>query len=89
LAIALQCRVLMSQPKDPLLPPRYEIRIVAGQLDSAAAAALAGLNVVSDGTLTVVTGEFDQAALHGLLERIRSLDLELFDVRRARGFSEG
>ncbi len=79
----------MPQPKDPLLPPRYEIRIVAGQLDRVAAAALAGLNVVSDGTLTVVTGEFDQAALHGLLERIRSLDLELFDVRRARGFSEG
>jgi hypothetical protein len=79
----------MPQPKDPLLPPHYEIRIVAGQLDSTAAAALAGLNVVSDGTLTVVTGEFDQAALHGLLERIRSLDLELFDVRRARGFSEG
>lgn len=79
----------MPQPKDPLLPQRYEIRIVASQLDSVTAAALAGLDVVSDGTLTVVTGEFDQAALHGLLERIRSLGLELFDVRRARGFSDG
>jgi hypothetical protein len=61
--------------------PIYEIRIT-GQLDEASAAAFAGLEVASQGQVTVITGEFDQAALHGLLERIRLLGLDLVEARR-------
>ena len=64
--------------------PTYEIRIT-GQLDETSAAAFAGLDVVSRGQVTVITGEFDQAALHGLLERIRLLGLDLVEARRVGG----
>lgn len=64
-------------------PSVYEIRI-AGRLDEATLIAFAGLEVVCRGQLTIITGEFDQAALHGLLERIRSLGLDLVDARRVR-----
>ena len=63
---------------------RYEIRI-AGHLDEATIAALGDPDVVVGGAVTVITGDFDQAALHGLLERIRSLGLELVEARRVRG----
>lgn len=66
---------------------RYEIRI-AGRLDEAAAAAFTGLRVTVRGSVTVLAGDFDQAALHGLLERIRSLGLDLMDARRVRGAPE-
>jgi hypothetical protein len=66
------------------VPARYEIRI-AGQLDETAAAAFAGLKVTARGDVTVVRGEFDQASLQGLLERIRSLGLDLIEARRVRG----
>lgn len=65
---------------------RYEIRI-AGHLDEATAAAtFGGLNVSTRSGVTVISGELDQAGLHGVLERIRSLHLELVDARRARRF---
>jgi hypothetical protein len=64
--------------------PTYEIR-VAGRLDETTAAAFTGLDVASRGEVTVISGEFDQAALHGLLERIRSLGLDLLEARRVRG----
>lgn len=66
------------------MPPRFEIRF-AGRPDLAAGKVFAGLDLVSDGKLTVVSGEFDQAALHGLLERVRALGLDLVEVRRVRG----
>jgi hypothetical protein len=62
-------------------PPSYEIRL-AGQLDETREAAFAGLNLASHGQVTVITGEFDQAALHGLLERIWLLGLDLVEARR-------
>lgn len=68
------------------MPARYEIRI-AHPLDEVLAAAFEGLEVRADGDFTVVIGDFDQAALHGMLERIRVLGLELVDVRRVRGSS--
>jgi hypothetical protein len=61
----------------------YEIRIV-GQLDTEAAAAFADLSITASGGMTVLRGEFDQAGLHGLLEWIRALDLDLVDARRVR-----
>jgi hypothetical protein len=61
----------------------YEIR-VAGQLDMAAAAAFADLSITVSGGMTVLRGEFDQAGLHGLLEWIRALHLDLVDARRVR-----
>ncbi|MBV9793383.1 MAG: hypothetical protein JO016_05520 [Actinobacteria bacterium] len=64
----------------------YEIR-VAGRLDEAlAAAAFGGLTVKVRGGVTILRGNLDQAALHGVLERIRSLHLELLDARRTRRF---
>jgi hypothetical protein len=61
----------------------YEIR-VTGQLDTAAAAAFADLSITASGGMTMLRGEFDQAGLHGLLEWIRALGLDLVDARRVR-----
>jgi hypothetical protein len=62
--------------------PTYEVRI-AGQLDETPITAFADLAVISRGEVTVITGQFDQAALHGLLEMIRSLGVDLLEARRA------
>jgi hypothetical protein len=62
-------------------PGRYEIR-VKGHLDSHWAAWFDGLTLAhgSDGT-TVIRGQVaDQAALHGLLQKIRDLGLPLISV---------
>jgi hypothetical protein len=59
----------------------YEIRI-AGQLDDTTLVAFAGLEVTHYDQVTVIVGEFDQAALHGMLELIRSLSLDLLEARR-------
>ena len=67
---------------------RYEIRI-GGRLDERATAAFAGLDVADRGSVTVIRGEFDQAGLHGVLERIRFLGLDLVEVRRVRRSSAG
>jgi hypothetical protein len=60
---------------------RYEIR-VAHRLDDEMAAVFEGLEVTADGETTVISGEMDQAALHGMLERVRMLRLELLEARR-------
>jgi hypothetical protein len=60
---------------------RYEIRLT-GHLDARWAAWFDGLTVryESDGT-TVISGSIaDQAALHGLLQRVRDLGLTLVSV---------
>jgi hypothetical protein len=62
---------------------RYEIR-VNGVLGGGWSAWFDGLQVTSDDRgQTIIAGPVaDQAALHGLLARIRDLGLELLVVRR-------
>ncbi len=61
---------------------RYEIR-VEGILDQRWTAWFEGLQVDSDGSQAVLSGPVtDQAALHGLLNRVRDLGLVLISVRR-------
>lgn len=60
----------------------YEIRIV-GSLGPAAQEAFSELSVETEPTVTVLRGNMDQAALHGLLDRVRALGLELVDIHRA------
>jgi hypothetical protein len=61
----------------------YEIR-VNGVLGSGWSAWFDGLQVTSDehGQTTIAGPVIDQAALHGLLAKIRDLGLELLVVRR-------
>ena len=62
---------------------RYEIR-VEGILDARWSAWFDGLRVSSDasGTTTIAGPVRDQAALHGLLGKVRDLGLPLIAVRR-------
>ena len=62
--------------------PRYEIR-VRGRVSEAALAAFEGMDADVATTETVLHGPVeDQTDLHGLLDRIQSLGLELVEVRR-------
>jgi hypothetical protein len=65
-------------------PVRYEIRI-QGLLDQRWSSWFDGLTVTSqpDSATTLIAGPVtDQAALHGLLAKIRDLGLPLLSVRR-------
>ena len=65
---------------------RYEVRL-KGHLDAHWTAWFDGLTVTyeKDGT-TVISGQIvDQAALHGLLQRVRDLGLPLVSVRQVEG----
>src|SRR5688500_13502727 len=71
----------MSDTHDLREPGRHEIRL-KGRLDARWAAWFDGLTVSheSDG-ITVISGPVaDQAALHGLLQRVRDLGLPLVSV---------
>ena len=68
-------------PTDPTPVERYEIR-VAGRLGSRWAACFDGLSLANqdDGT-TVISGPVvDQAALHGLLKKLRDLGVTLLSL---------
>jgi hypothetical protein len=61
---------------------RYEIR-VQGVLDGRWTAWFEGMHVVSDGSQTIISGPLaDQAALHGVLNKVCDLGLVLVSVRR-------
>jgi hypothetical protein len=64
-------------------PVHYEIR-VEGILDGRWSAWFDGLRVTGDasGQTTIAGPVADQAALHGLLARVRDLGLPLLSVRR-------
>jgi hypothetical protein len=62
---------------------RYEIR-VDGVLDRRWTTWFEGLEVDNDGSQTVISGEIaDQAALHGLLNKVSDLGLTLISVYRS------
>jgi hypothetical protein len=67
----------------PVEPPRYELR-VQGVLEPHWSAWFDGLEVAgdADGQTTIAGPVTDQAALHGLLAKVRDLGLELLSVRR-------
>jgi hypothetical protein len=63
-------------------PTNYVIT-VRGRLGPALIEAFDGMTVTATPTQTLLQGRIvDQAALHGVLELIESLGLELLDVRR-------
>ena len=61
----------------------YEIRL-SGQLDARWSAWFDGMTVTAEGDgTTVISGSIvDQAALHGILQRVRDLGLPLISVER-------
>ena len=66
----------------PPSPARYEIRL-EGILDERWTAWFDDLQVTAEGTQTVISGPLpDQAALHGVLIKIRDLGMCLISVRR-------
>jgi hypothetical protein len=76
----------MSRPPEgaaPAEPARYELR-VQGVLEPHWSAWFEGLRLTSDepGQTTIAGPVVDQAALHGLLAKIRDLGLPLLSVRR-------
>jgi hypothetical protein len=72
-------RELDPQP-DPGQPKTYQIRI-SGQLDPRWGEWFEGLTITLDGGDTLITGPVvDQAALHGLLKRVRDLGMPLVSV---------
>ena len=60
---------------------RYEIRL-KGRLDGSWAEWLGGMSLThaSDGTTVLVAPVVDQAALHGLLQKLRDLGVTLISV---------
>jgi hypothetical protein len=70
-----------AAPAEP--PVRYEIR-VGGELDGRWSAWFEGLAVSSDepGQTLIAGPVTDQAALHGLLAKVRDLGLPLLSVRQ-------
>jgi hypothetical protein len=62
---------------------RYAVRVRGQACDVELAASQVGLDVTIDPVRTVLRGRLpDQAALFGVLSRIRLLGLELIEVRR-------
>jgi hypothetical protein len=62
---------------------RYRI-VISGGLGTLAREAFAGFDIeFSDGT-TLLTGDLDEAALYGALNRVQSLHLELVGLTRLR-----
>ncbi|HKA95758.1 MAG TPA: hypothetical protein VKD66_05785 [Streptosporangiaceae bacterium] len=61
---------------------RYEIR-VQGVLDGRWTAWFEGMQLLGDGSQTIISGPLaDQAALHGVLNKLCDLGLVLISVRR-------
>ena len=67
---------------------RYEVR-VAGLVPNALLTGLGDVEVATQELRTVLSGRFpDQAALHGFLHRLRSLGLDVVEVRQVAGVDQ-
>ena len=65
------------------MPTEHRYRIVlAGDLSEAAREAFDGWKIEPVGAETALIGDMDQAALHGVLNRIHCLGLHLVEVCR-------
>jgi hypothetical protein len=72
---------------DAGLPVAYRIRL-SGQIGPPWADWFDGMTITTEGGDTLITGLLlDQAALHGLLRRVRDLGLPLVSVTRLDGGS--
>jgi hypothetical protein len=70
-----------SSPGDQIFEVRVTGRVSEESLDR-----LCGVTVSSHEVRTVLTGQFrDQAELHGFLARLRSLNLDIVEIRRVPG----
>jgi hypothetical protein len=76
-------RVMMrhrSRPRAARRPTSYQI-VVRGELSQRFSTAFEGMTLKAEAGQTTITGPvIDQAHLHGLLDRIRDLGLELVSV---------
>jgi hypothetical protein len=81
---------MASGDPPPQPPVHYEIR-VNGVLGGGWSAWFAGLRVTSDepGQTTISGAVADQAALHGLLAKVRDLGLPLVSVRQVHSDQPG
>ena len=72
-----------THARRPIQPGWYEIRL-KGHLDARWAAWFDGMTLTreGDGTTVIHGPVVDQAALHGLLQRVRDLGLPLLSVRQ-------
>jgi hypothetical protein len=62
-------------------PYQYQITI-SGGLGEIGREAFSDFKIESDDSMTVLTGDLDQAALYGALNRILSLGFELIQLNR-------
>jgi hypothetical protein len=70
--------------RDMYEPGLYEIRI-KGHLENRWAAWFEGLTITAlDNGETLLTGSVDQAALHGVLKKVRDLGMPLLSLIRVR-----
>ena len=64
--------------------PVYRYRItVSGVLGEVGREVLADLQIAGNSTVTVLTGDLDEAALYGVLNRLLVLGLELVELKRS------
>jgi hypothetical protein len=64
--------------------PVYRYRItVSGVLGEVGREVLADLQIAGNGADTVLTGDLDEAALYGVLNRLLVLGLELVELKRS------
>src|SRR3954452_19415197 len=66
---------------DPMTQPLFEVR-VAGVVPDKDLKDLGAVTLAPEQVSTVLYGIDDQAALYGLLARLRSLGIEVVEVRR-------